>query len=82
VADRLNDPARLEAIAASGLIDAVEFEALNRVSRLAAHATGAPLALVNVVGAAQQATVAGVSRITASVRAAWRRWNTPSAGAW
>jgi len=63
VADRLNDPARLEAIAASGLVDAVEFEALNRISRLAAYATGAPLALVNVVGAAQHATVAGVSRI-------------------
>jgi diguanylate cyclase (GGDEF)-like protein len=59
----LDDPGRLEAIAASGLRGEMPLAALERVSRLVTHITGAPLALVNVVDDEKQTSITGVSAL-------------------
>jgi signal transduction histidine kinase len=56
--DLLADPARLDALRATGLLDAPASPAFDRLSRLAAHALDAPTAFVSLVGAEEQ-VVAG-----------------------
>ena len=59
----LDDPGRLKAIERSELLGEMSLPALERVSRLITHVTGAPLALVNVVDDRQQTSVTGVSAL-------------------
>ena len=59
----LGDPERLAAIEDAGLTGEMSLPALERVSRLVTKVTGAPLALVNVVGDADQTSVTGVSAL-------------------
>lgn len=59
----LDDPERLAALEASGLAGEVDLDALERISRLVARLLRVPTALVNLVGADQQRTVAGTSSI-------------------
>jgi diguanylate cyclase (GGDEF)-like protein len=46
---RVQDPARLAALAATGLLDSAPEEAFDRLARLAAELLGAPVALVSLV---------------------------------
>jgi signal transduction histidine kinase/CheY-like chemotaxis protein len=50
----LNDPARLEALHASGLLDTPNEAAFDRLTRLAASLCGAPMALVSLVDSNRQ----------------------------
>ena len=47
--DKLADPARLEALEKTGLMDSMEETAFNRAVRVAIAATGAPVSLVSLV---------------------------------
>jgi len=51
---RIADPDRLKAIEDTGLVDAKEDPVLHRLTRLAARALGAPVALMSLVGEARQ----------------------------
>ena len=50
----VHDPARLAALRRSGLLDTPAEEAFDRLTRLAARATGAPIAFVSLVDADRQ----------------------------
>ena len=52
--NKLEDPARLEAIDSTGLVGVPEDPVLLRLTRLAARALGAPVALLSFVGADRQ----------------------------
>src|SRR4051812_29531900 len=60
----LDDPGRLAALAESGLTGEMPVEALERVARMVTRLLGVPIALVNVVGADSQTTVAAESGLT------------------
>ena len=52
--NKLEDPVRLEAIDSTGLADVEEDPVLHRLTRLAARALGAPVALLSFVGSDKQ----------------------------
>ena len=52
--DPLRDPARLAALRASGLLDTSPEPAFDRLTALASHCTGAPMALLTLVDAERQ----------------------------
>ena len=54
----LDDPDRLRALAESGLDGRIPIEALERIARMVTRLVGVPTALVNVVSAESQTTVA------------------------
>ncbi|HEU0051898.1 MAG TPA: PAS domain S-box protein, partial [Longimicrobium sp.] len=51
---QLTDPARLAALARSGLLDSPPEEAFDRLTRLAARVLGVPISLVSLVGSDRQ----------------------------
>ncbi|WP_053226958.1 GAF domain-containing protein [Solirubrobacter soli] len=52
--DALRDPARLEALHASGLLDSPADDAFDRITRLASRVLNAPVALISLVDADRQ----------------------------
>ncbi|MEO8797322.1 MAG: GAF domain-containing protein, partial [Polyangiaceae bacterium] len=60
VRQRIDDPSRLRAVEASGLMGSPPEEAFDRLTRIAAKLLGCPIALVSIVGDSRQFFKSGI----------------------